>query len=387
MAYVVLGFSLFGARLSVPAWCLLVCLAVPLAIRAWLLACEMDTFSLLHALIMQGSARIPDIPIAVTPSDAQPSLMHFVPDFVQTYGVAGLSVQRLRGENSPSGDFELEDAYDSGISSQPDPQHGVQSCGVRQAWMSSHIQDSHAGSLNSREGETYTESRFTDQAEGRNTPEPNSLRGRFGETRTMKIVRADTTDASPTDEGIGVQVPQDIDVSWPRGVQVHSFEVSTRKTSWTDLQGAITHLRKSDVIVCQALHSIAWDCNTFSMDVIQRGFPGEVSQTYHACIQQIEATLQRWAFGLRLVEDLGLVVALALGGTCTAMESPGASGMCMLGHQSVVYDSMDGRLFVWERLRIVGAPLLLACAGLLWSVVLSLQCVCNSLRIMQFLFE
>jgi len=155
---------------------------------------------------------------------------------------------------------------------------------------------------------------------------------------------------------------------------------------------------KSPACILQRLFVfMSWECNVLALHAMQRRSDGrglrglgamnggvksdkvsmEAAIATSVWVQSRGVSVHMVGGWMRLVEDLGLVVALALGGTCAAMESPGASGMCMLGHQSVVYDSMDGRLFVWERLRMVGAPLLLACAGLLWSVVQSLQCGCS----------
>jgi len=74
----------------------------------------------------------------------------------------------------------------------------------------------------------------------------------------------------------------------------------------------------------------------------------------------------------RVVEDVGLLVAVGLGIWCSigcsnvGWESGGS--MCWFGSLSPLQRTMDNRLWLWERVTIAGGPLLACAVGLLWSV-------------------
>ena len=79
---------------------------------------------------------------------------------------------------------------------------------------------------------------------------------------------------------------------------------------------------------------------------------------------------------VRLVEDLGLVAAVCLGGWCTAQAAPGS--MCDLTAHSPLELAMDGRLWWQLRVQMVGAPLVGSGIGLLLSVWAGWGALCDS---------
>jgi len=73
----------------------------------------------------------------------------------------------------------------------------------------------------------------------------------------------------------------------------------------------------------------------------------------------------------RVVEDVGLLVAVGLGIWCSVgcsdvgWESGGS--MCWFGSLSQLQRTMDNRLWLWERVAIVGGPMLACLMCLMWS--------------------
>ena len=126
-------------------------------------------------------------------------------------------------------------------------------------------------------------------------------------------------------------------------------------------------LRPSTAICAKLTAVLAWEGSLLELLVVNDDGEPRLSMM----TGRVGQILWRAAV-FRVVEDVGLLVAVGLGIWCSigcsnvGWESGGS--MCWFGSLSPLQRTMDNRLWLWERVTIAGGPLLACAVGLLWSV-------------------